>query len=121
VVLILAAYNLLGAVSSGQRYTVLGALPLSLPAAYLIAAGAVWAVVFGALGAGLWRLREWARRGTLAAATAYVALNWVERLVFARSDYARDSAPYFLVLHAGWLLLVALILLRRQARQTFSA
>jgi hypothetical protein len=120
-VLILAAYNLLGAVASAQRYTVLNELPLSLPAAYLIAAAGVWAVAFGALAMGLWRLREWARRGTLAAAGLYVALGWVERLVLARSDYARESAPFFLALHALGLLLVAVILLRPEVRQRFSA
>ena len=120
-VLILGAYNLLGAVSSAQRYTVLNTLPLSLPPAYLIAAGAVWAVVFGALTVGLWRLRDWARRGTLAAAALYVAVNWVERLAFARSDFARESVPFFVGLHAAWLVLVAWILLRRRARQSFTA
>ena len=119
--LILAAYNLLGAVASAQRYTVLSALPLSLPAAYLIAAGAAWAVVWGALAVGLWRLRAWARWGMLAAAALYVALGAVERLVFARADYARESAPYFLALHAAWLAWVAWTLLRPKARQSFTA
>jgi hypothetical protein len=120
-VLILAAYNLLGAVTSWQRYTVLRELPLDLPAAYLLAAGAVWAGVWGALAAGLWRLRAWAWRGTLAAAVLYSALSWGERLAFARTDYARSSAPFFLALHAVWLLLVALTLLRTKARRSFSA
>lgn len=120
-VLILAAYNLLGAVASTQRYTVLSALPLSLPPAYLIAAGAGWSVVFGALAVGLWRLRAWARWGTLVAAALYVGLGVVERLVFARADYARESAPYFLALHTAWLLWVAWTLLRRKARRSFSA
>jgi hypothetical protein len=120
-VLVLAAYNLLGAVASAQRYTVLNTLPLSLPPAYLIAAGVVWAVVFGVLAVGLWRLRAWARWGTLAAATLYVALGAVERLVFARADYARESAPYFLALHAAWLAWVAWTLLRPRARRSFSA
>jgi hypothetical protein len=119
--LLLAAYHLLGAVSSAQRYTVLSTLPLSLPPAYLLASNAVWALVFGLLGWGLWRLREWARRGTLAAVSAYVALGWLERLVWARSDYARTSVPFFLALHAAWLLLVWVALLRRRVRQNFSA
>jgi hypothetical protein len=117
----LSAFNLLGAVSAGQRYTVLSQLPLSLPAAYLLASSAVWAVVFGALAVGLWRLREWARRGMLAAATLYVAVGWAERLLFARSDYARESLPFLLMFQAAWLLLVWGILLRRGARQSFSA
>ena len=117
----LSAYNLLGAISSWQRYTVLRALPLSLPPAYLIAAGAVWALAFGALAVGLWRLRRWAQWGTLAALGAYLGLGWVERLVFARSDYAAVSAPFFLAVQAGGLALAAFILYRRRARQCFSA
>ena len=120
-VLILAGYNLLGAVSSGQRYTVLGPLPLSLPPALLLAAKAAWAVGLGALAWGLWRQRAWARRGALAALTVYVALGWTERLLFARSDYARVSQPFFLALHAAWLLFVWVTLLRRKVRQGFSA
>ena len=117
----LSAYNLLGAVSSWQRYTVLAALPLSLPPAYLIVTGAVWTVVLGALAVGLWRLRQWARWGTLAALPLYVAQGWVQRLVFARSDFAAESAPFYAGLHAAGLLLAAIILLRRRARQSFSA
>lgn len=117
----LAAYNLLGAVAGWRRYTVLAALPLSLPPAYLIVASAVWGVVFGLLALGLWRLRQWARWGTLVALPLYLAQGWVERLVFARSDYAAESAPFFAALHAAALLLVAFILLRRKAGQSFSA
>ncbi len=120
-VLILAGYNLLGAVASVQRYTVLSSLPLSLPPACLLAAKAAWAVALGALAWGLWQQREWARRGTLAALTVYVAVGWAERLLLARSDYARVSLPFFLALHAAWLLLVWVTLLRRKVRQGFSA
>jgi hypothetical protein len=120
-VLSLAAYNLLGAFAAGQRLALLAELPLDLPAAYLVASAAAWAAAFGSLGVGLWRLREWARRGTLVAAVLYVALSWVERLAFARTDYARASAPFFLALHAAWLLWVGLTLLRPRARRRFSA
>jgi hypothetical protein len=120
-VLALAAYNLLGAVAALQRYTVLSALPLGLPAAYLIGSSAAWAFALAPLGVGLWRLKEWARRGVLAALTVYVALGWGERLLLARSDYAQVSAPFFLVFQAAWLLLVWLVLLRRRTRQHFSA
>jgi hypothetical protein len=120
-VLLLSVFNLLGAISAAQRYTVLSQLPLSLPAAYLLLKSLVWAVVFAALAVGLWRLREWARRGTLAAASLYVALGWAERLLFAQSDYARTSLPFFLVFQSLWLLWVWVTLLRRSARQRFSA
>jgi hypothetical protein len=120
-VLGLAAYNLLGALSAIQRYTVLSALPLGLPAAYLLASSAVWAALLGTLVAGLWRLKEWARRGTLLALTLYVALGWLERLLLARSEFAEVSAPFVVAFQGAWLLLVWLALLRRSARQSFSA
>ncbi len=119
--LLLAVFQGLGALAALQRYTVLSQLPLSLPAAYLVVSSALWAVVGGALAVGLWRLREWARRGTLAAGTLYVAVSWLERLLVAQSDYAQVSAPFFLAFQALWLLLLWLTLLRRGVRQSFSA
>jgi hypothetical protein len=120
-VLLLAGFNLLGAVSGLRRYTMLAELPLSLPPAYLIASSAVWAVVFGLLAAGLWRLRDWARRGLLAAATVYLGLAWVERLFFGRSDYARETIPFHLALHALLLAIIWVTLLRPGVRRSFSS
>ena len=62
-----------GAVSGLGRYTWLSRLPLSLPPAYLVVANAAWAVAFGLLAVGLWRLKHWARLGTLAALLIAVA------------------------------------------------
>jgi hypothetical protein len=120
-VLLLAVFQALGALAALQRYTVLSQLPLSVPAAYLVASSALWAVVLGALAVGLWRLRAWARRGTLAAGTLYVAVGVLERLLLAQSDYAQVSAPFFLAFQAVWLLLLWLTLLRRGVRRSFSA
>src|SRR5690348_10866051 len=96
---VLAGYNLIGAVNAVQRYTVLRDLPLSVSPAYLLVSSAVWAVAFALFGGGLWRLREWARRGALPLLALYLAQGWFNRLVLAQSDYARTSAPYHLGLH----------------------
>ncbi len=120
-VLLLGAFRLIGAVSALRAYDLLGQLPSSLPPAVLLVGNAVWAVVFIALGLGLWRLKMWARRGLLAAATLYLAQHWLERLLFARSDYARATIPFDLVLDGLSLALVWGALLRRRVRQCFSA
>jgi hypothetical protein len=119
-VLSLAAFHLLGVVSGGQRYTFLSTLPLSLPPAYVVIGNAVWGTVFGVMAVGLWRLRHWGRVGTLIAFSLYVAHAWLERLLFARSDYARVTAPYALALDLLGLGLVWGVLLRRTVRQQFS-
>ena len=116
----LALYNALGAFTAIQGYTVLRELPLSLPPAYLVGRGVVWALVFGALSGGLWWLNHWGRLGTPIALTLYLGLGWVERLVFAQSDYARSSAPFFLALHLIILAAVWYWLLRRPIRQAFT-
>lgn len=119
-VLCLAAYHALGAAAAVQGYTVLQALPLALPPAYLLGRGVVWALAFAALAGGLWWMKQWARLGTPIACTVYVAAGWVERLVFAQSDYAQTSAPCFALLHGLALAAVWGLLLRRQTRQSFT-
>jgi hypothetical protein len=117
----LAAFNALGALSGIRRYTFLDSLPLSLPPAYLILINLAWAAAFAVLAAGLWRLRTWARRGVLLAVPLYLAQGWLERLLFGRSDYARVTNPYFLLLHVASVAIVWAILLRRATSQRFSA
>src|SRR3970040_368835 len=93
-VLCLAAFNLLGAVSGVQQYVVLARLRLDLPPVYLIASNAVWALTFGVMAVGLWRLKRWARLGTAVIYTLYMAQGWFDRLVLSRSDYTRVTIPY---------------------------
>src|SRR5690554_4030523 len=90
-VLSLAAFNAWGVVQGVTRYTWLTELPLSLPPAYLVGRSLVWAVAFAALAVGLWRLREWARVGTLAGFTLYLAQGWAERLLFGQTEYLRQT------------------------------
>jgi len=101
----LAAYNALGAISGVTGYTFLRQLPLDVPAAYLIAGHAAWAGLWAVLAWGLWRAQRWARWSVLAAAVAYLAHGWINRLVWGHSDYAVKTAPWSL---AAGLLAVAL-------------
>ena len=117
----LALFNLLGAVSGVQRYTVLRDLPLAVPPAYLIVSSAAWAMIFAVFGNGLWRLREWARRAAPLALALYLAQGWFDQLVLARSDYARLSFPFHLALHLAVLALVSGVLWWKGTRRAFSA
>ncbi len=119
-VLCIAAFNVLGLISGVRRYTVLSRLPLSLPPAVEIGSSAVWAVVFGVLAFGLWRLRSWARWGTLAAVTIYLAQFWIERLVFGQSDYIRVTTWFYFGLDVVILILVWGSLFRPKVRRAFS-
>lgn len=117
----LAAYNLAGVVGGVQRYTVLRDLPLTVPPAYLIVSRAGWALAFAGVGAGLWRVRRWARWGALLALALYLGQGWFDRLAWAQSDYARTSAPFHLALHLLALALLAGMLWWRPIRRAFSA
>jgi hypothetical protein len=119
-VLSLASFNLLSLTSGLRRYTVLRSLPLSLPPAVPIASGALWTAVFGLLAIGLWRLKRWARWGTLAAVTLYLAQVWVELLAFGQSDYIRTTVWFYVVVDGLILLWVWGTLLRPKVQQSFS-
>jgi hypothetical protein len=121
VVFTLAVFNLVSAISVVQAYTVLVGLDLALPPWLLAAASVVWTIIFAALAVGLWRLKQWARLGTMAAVTLYLAQIWAERLLFGRSDYARVSTPFYAVMHLLFLALVCGILWRGKVRRAFSA
>jgi hypothetical protein len=121
VVLSLVAFNLFSALGLVQAYTVLADLDLALPPWLLVAASALWTAVFGLLAIGLWRLKDWARLGTLAAVTLYLAQIWAERLFFGRSDYVRVSNPFYAVAHLALLAFVWWLLSRSRVRRAFSA
>jgi hypothetical protein len=116
----LALFNLQGVISGVQRYTVLRALPLSVAPAYLLLSRALWALVFALCGWGLWRLRGWVQRGLPLALALYLAQGWFDRLVLARSDFARTSLPYHLVLQVLAWAVVAALVWARPNRRAFS-
>jgi len=119
-VLSLASFNLLSLTSGLRRYTVLQSLPLSLPPAVPIASAALWTAIFGLLAVGLWRLKGWARWGTLGGLTLYLAQVWIELLVFSQSDYIRTTAWFYVVVDGVILLWVWGTLFRPKVRQSFS-
>lgn len=77
----------------------------SMPMAWLAVTSLVWGLVFGACSLGLWRLRPWGRRGTLASVTLFHVHIWINHLLFDRSDYARQVRP-FAVAHTLVALLI---------------
>ena len=117
----LAAFNLLGVVSGIQQFAFWRSLPLSVSPVYLILARAFWAATFSAAGVGLWRLRHWGWTLALAASSVYAAHGWFERLVLARSEFARVTLPWALGVTAVSLALVWGILWRAKVRRSFSA
>lgn len=78
----------------------------SMPMAWLAVTSLVWGLVFGACSLGLWRLRLWGRKGTLAAVTLFHVHIWINHLLFDRSDYARQQVRPFAIVHTLVALLV---------------
>lgn len=104
--------NLGKAVIALQYAARLPALPMTLSLSYLAGMGLLWGITFIVCSVGLSRFREWGRRLTLAAVSLYQAHAWVNRLLFATSDYARrtqlrDLAFSAVLLAAFWGSLIA--------------
>jgi hypothetical protein len=111
VILLTALLLILGVANIGRamlalRYsTRLPNLPLTVSLDYLAAMGGFWGITFISCAIGLSLFREWGRRSTLAAVTLYQVNVWANRLLFAVSEYARQTVPRDLVLTATFLLL----------------
>lgn len=89
-------------------------LPMSVPAGYLALTGAVWGVAGAVLAFGLLTGQAWSRRALPWAGAAFLAWYWIDRLLFARSEYAARSWPFALMLTLlglGWLV----IMMRRKS------
>jgi hypothetical protein len=115
-VLLLGGGYLLQSGQAVTRYALLSDLPLSVPAWYLALSGACWGALWLALGWGLWRRKEWARRAALFAALLQLAAWWADRILFSRSEIAIQSFGFELVLRllaVGWLTAVLLLAGRR--------
>ena len=116
----LAVFNLLGLMSGIQRYAFVSQLPVNVSPAYLIISHALWSLIFGGVGFGLWRLKQWGRLGALAALSLYAAQGWFDRLVLSRADYLRVTTPFALFISLLSLGVVWAVLLRRSVRDLFS-
>jgi hypothetical protein len=69
-------------------------LPLDVPAPYILASRIGWAAGWLGLAWGVWQRQRWARWGALVGAVAYLGHGWLNRLVWANSDYALQTAPW---------------------------
>jgi len=87
------------------RRTLLTELDVSLPLPYAILSAVVWGGLLLAAAIGLWRLHRWGRRLGLIAVTGSQVQSWLDRLLFARSDYEQISTGFALSLT---LILLAL-------------
>ncbi len=79
-----------------QRRDFLAQFNLSLPLPYAIATAALWGVLLIVATGGLWYMSRWGFWLALIAVTASQAQAWLDRLVFARSDYAQLSSGFAL-------------------------
>lgn len=93
-VLLLGLLQCVRAANLFARRDLLLELNLSLPLPYAVAAAGVWGGALVAAAVGLWRLKRWGRWLTLAAVTGSQAYGWLERLLFARSDYTELSTGF---------------------------
>jgi len=117
--LILSVANV-GRAIMAVRYSVrLPDLPTTISLDYLAAMGGFWGVAFLACSVGLSLFREWARRATLAAIALYQLNGWLNRLLFAASDYADQTVPRDIVLTVIFLLLFWIPLNLSPIRQAF--
>lgn len=78
------------------RQPLLAELKVSLPLPYAIASAAVWGGALIMAGVGLRRLTRWGWWLTLSAVTGLQAQAWLDRVLFARSDYSQLSTGFAL-------------------------
>jgi hypothetical protein len=95
-VLILGVMQWTRAAGLFARRSFLLELGVSLPLTYAILSAALWGGALLAAAAGLWRLHRWGRRLALIAVTGSQIQSWLDRLFFARSDYAQISTGFAL-------------------------
>jgi hypothetical protein len=117
----LAAGVLIFSVAYWLRFFVslsLPPLPLTVPMWYLPLTGALWGVSGTLLAWGLFFGKCWAPALGGGLASVYIAWYWLDRLVFASSDWALTTRPAMAVLSLLGLA-VFLWLLRRPALRDF--
>jgi hypothetical protein len=94
-------------------------LPYTAPRWYLPLSGAVWGITALAAGSGLLAGRRWAPPVARAAAVAFAAWYWADRLMLVRTDFALRSWPAAAVITLAALGLVTWGLSRPSARGYF--
>ena len=111
-------FQALGVLAAITGWGLLTSLPLAVPPVYLPLRNGVIAVVFAAVGVGLWRLRRWGLQ--LATMGLPVVAAWapIERVVLGRSEFAATSLPWTIAFSATWLALTLVVAWR--SRRLFS-
>src|SRR4030067_1113048 len=92
-VLSLALFNLQRFTQALSQAEFMRSLGLHAPQIALAITGAAWSAGFGAAAIGLYRLKDWARRWTLAEIVLSQVNAWLIRLVFARSSDEALTRP----------------------------
>jgi len=118
-VLLLALFNLLRFAQALKDAYLMIDLQLAAPLALIFSTGAVWTIGFGALSIGLYRLKHWARIGTLIAIVLYHINVWLIRLAFSRSSDEWLTRSADAAISALSILVVWGILLLPRVRRVF--
>lgn len=94
-------------------------LPYAVPVAYLLLRNAVWGT-WGLLAAlSAFFGMHWAPRLISWGGLAFLVWYWIDRLLLARSPYARSSAPLAIGLSVLGIMGVAWVLTRASTRRYF--
>jgi hypothetical protein len=93
-VFLLGLIQVARAVALFLRRDLLAQFNLSIPLPYAIGSAMIWGVLLGVAAFGLWRLAYWSWSLTLVGVTASQAQAWLDRCLFARSDYAQTSIGF---------------------------
>jgi len=94
-------------------------LPLSVPRAYLPLSGGVWAAAGLTAAAGLFYGARWAPRLARWALPVMAVWYWADRLLFVRTDFARQSWPAALAFTLAGVLAVFWVLSRSSVVRYF--
>jgi len=105
-VFLLGLIQAIRAVLLFQRRDFLAEFNISLPLPYAIISAAIWAGLLVVAAVGLWRLTRWGYWLALAAVSGSQAQAWLDRLLFARSDYTQISNGFALATTLALLLLI---------------
>jgi len=117
--LMLGLANLARAILAAQTSMYLPDLPTTVSLRYLAVMGGLWAGAFAISTVGLALFRKWGRRCTLAIVTLYQIHAWVNRILFATSEYVRQTLARDVVLTLIFLLIFWIPLNLDRVKETF--
>ncbi|MBN1680311.1 MAG: hypothetical protein JW966_08455 [Anaerolineae bacterium] len=113
------AYNIVLALDHVRFAAHYRDLGVSYPLALRVVTAAGWGGLFVALGIGLARRRQWARRWLLAALSNYAMFGVLWLVLFARSDFGQSRIMFQAVVSVILVLLVAWVMRWRRIRCAF--